>query len=82
MIEVFAIDVQDLKSADGVLKLLEQKFPELRFNFDFGDWVSSPSPCAYKILRAEGLNIKPRDIISIIKKSGFKCDVLPEKVCK
>lgn len=82
MIEVFVTDVQDQDRANRVLNLLEHRFPGLRFNIDFGDWESSPSPCEYKILRVKGLSIEPNDIISLVKDSGFKCDVLPDKICK
>lgn len=82
MIEVFATDVQDQNRANKLLKLLEHEFPGLQFNVDFGDWNSSPSPCEYKILRAEGRRIEPNDIISIVKDSEFRCNVLPDRICK
>lgn len=81
MIEVFTTDIQDRNQATKVINLLQQNFPELRINFDFDDWEAPVFPCSHKILRVEGPIIDPNSIILTVKKSGFKCDVLPDKVC-
>jgi hypothetical protein len=82
MIEVFTTDIRDQNQANEVLKLLEQNYPELRINFDFGDWKSSALACKDEILRVEGSIINSNAIISTVERAGFRCDVLPDKICK
>jgi len=82
MIEVFTIDTQNRNQANEVLELLQQNYPTLRINFDFGDWESSTFACRDKVLRIEGSIINPHDIISTVAQSGFRCRLLPDKICK
>jgi len=82
MIEVFTIDIQEQNQAKQILKVLKQNYPELRINIDFGDWQSPAAKCKNQILRVEGPSINSSSIISTVEKSGFRCDVLPDKICK
>lgn len=82
MIEVFTTDVKDQNQANEILKLLEQNHPELRVNFDFSDRQVSAFACMDNILRVEGPYIDASSIISSVQKAGFRCDVLPDRICR
>ena len=80
MIEVFTTNIQSKIQAENILKTLEKSFPELKINFDLSE-TKFPYPCGHSILRVEGNTINSESIISIINQSGFKCDILEDKVC-
>lgn len=79
-VEVFTTNIQSKIQAERILKMLESHFPKLKINFDLNETVL-PYPCGHTILRVEGNTINSEKIIAIIKKSGFMCDILEDKVC-
>lgn len=73
MVEVFITNIQEPVQAEKILMFLENIFPELKINFDLDD--------CHKILRVEGAKINQDSIISIVKKSGYICEILEDKIC-
>lgn len=80
MIEVFTTNIQSEIQAISVLEILEKNFPEQKINFDLNETALS-YPCGHTILRIEGKVINTEKVLSIVNKSGFKCDILEDKVC-
>jgi hypothetical protein len=68
MVEVFKTNVQREKEAELLLEKLQEQFPQYKINFDLAD--------CDKILRVEGKQIQPQNIISIMEKSSYNCEVL------
>jgi len=68
MIEVFKTDVQERAQAANLLALLREQFPASRINFDLDD--------CDRILRVEGHDFNPEDLISTLQQNGFYCEVL------
>ena len=67
-------------------KLFAKKFTFLleifhkKVNFDFNE-TEVAFPCGHTILRMEDV-VNSDEIIAIVKESGFKCEVLEDKICK
>lgn len=80
MIEVFTTNIQNEIQAIRVVGVLEKSFIDLKINFDLNE-TNLPYPCGHTILRIEGKVINTEKILSIVNKSGFKCDILEDKVC-
>lgn len=80
-IEVFKTDVGNNIQVQHLQKKLEKRFPKLEISFDLSE-TDLPYPCGHTILRVEGQEMFSDKIISTIIKSGFKCDVLEDKVCQ
>ncbi|TYQ00168.1 hypothetical protein C7447_101778 [Tenacibaculum adriaticum] len=80
MIEVFTTNIQDHIQVNCILKILENSFPVLKFNFDLEDF-KLPYPCNHSILRVEGKLIHTESIITILDQLGYQCDILEDKVC-
>jgi len=68
MVEVFKTDVHNEERAIMLLSVLSQRFPSHRINFDLED--------CDRILRVEGLNILPENIISVLNAYGYQCLIL------
>src|SRR5690606_2793248 len=83
-VQVFTTDIKNRFQEERLLRTLEKSFPELEINFDLWDYLSNPEmpyPCGHSILRVQGNTINSKSIISTINQSGFKCDILENKVC-
>ncbi|SEH97007.1 hypothetical protein SAMN02927937_02459 [Paenimyroides aquimaris] len=80
MIEVFTTNIQSEIQAIRVLEILEKNFHELKINFDLNE-TNLPYPCGHTILRIEGKVINTEKVLSIVNKSGFRCDILEDKIC-
>lgn len=68
MVEVFKTDVQEMSQANHMIALLYQQFPGTKINFDLED--------CDKVLRIEGHNILPRQVMQLIEENGFTCGFL------
>ena len=68
MIEVFSTNVHESPQADKLVGLLRQQFPNSRINFDLDD--------CDKILRVEGVDFHPVEVISLVNEHGFDCKIL------
>jgi hypothetical protein len=68
MIEVFSTNVQESPEADKLVGLLRQQFPNSRINFDLDD--------CDRILRVEGVDFHPVEVISLVNENGFDCRIL------
>ena len=68
MIEVFKTNVQKKAQSKMLLCILSEAFPSLKINFDLSD--------CDKVLRVEGDNMEALRIMILVKKHGFKCEVL------
>ena len=81
MIEVFITDIQNKAQADRVLNIIKTETADLKINYDLNETALS-FPCGHTILRMEGDVVNSDEIIAIVKESGFKCEVLEDKICK
>jgi len=68
MVEAFKTNIQKKAQSKMLLGILSEAFPTVKINFDFLD--------CDKVLRIEGDHIEPLRIMMLIKKKGFKCEVL------
>ena len=68
MVEVFKTNVQKKAQSKKLLCILSEAFPSFKINFDLSD--------CDKVLRAEGDNMEALRIMILVKKHGFKCEVL------
>jgi len=68
MVEVFKTDVQKKAQSKMLLSILSEAFPLFKINFDLSD--------CDKVLRVEGNNLEVPRIMILVKKNGFKCEVL------
>lgn len=80
MIEVFITDVREKDQAKEILASLKASFPELDMHIDLSN-SGVAFPCGHSVLRVEGKKIDAATIISAVKRSGFRCDVLEDKPC-
>ncbi|MES2680849.1 MAG: hypothetical protein V4635_13235 [Bacteroidota bacterium] len=67
-IEIFRTDVRNRLQAQALITELLCRFPWLRINFDLED--------RERILRVEGENIFPEQIITIVKSFNFDCEII------
>jgi len=68
MVEVFKTNVQQTKQAEELIFVLRQKFPESKINFDLDD--------CDKVLRIEGKDFVSGNVMQVLKKRGFMCNLL------
>ncbi len=68
MIEVFKTNVADKEQAISVIHLLEKHFPGNRINFDLHD--------CDRILRIDGSDYRPDEIMTLLNAAGFQCEIL------
>ena len=68
MVEVFKTNVQKKAQSKMLLSVLSEIFPSFKINFDLSD--------RDKVLRVEGDNMEASRIMILVKKCGFKCEVL------
>ncbi len=68
MVEVFKTNVQRKGEAKKLLLKLVQLYPEHKINFDVND--------CDKILRVQGKNISAEEIIQLLHKENYQCNVL------
>ena len=81
MVEVFVTNISNQIQVEGILKMLKNRFPELKINFDLDD-SDTQFPFCHTILRVEGSTIDAEKIIATVTKSGFMCAILEDKICK
>jgi hypothetical protein len=68
MVEVFKTDIRELGISEIVLRKLHEHFPKYEVNFDLED--------CDRILRVEGNNVRPGEVIRILTDNGYYCEVL------
>ena len=68
MTEVFRTNVDCKDAAMQLLNLLWKSFPHGMINFDLED--------CDKILRVEAISFNPNEIIHLLKKEGYQCEIL------
>lgn len=68
MVEVFKTNVREVEKSKVLAQKLQTHFPATRINFDLQD--------CDKILRVEGENILPLEVIQILNDRGYLCEVL------
>ncbi len=77
MIEVFITDIKKKSQAKKILKDLIRVYYELKINFDMNE-TNLPFPHGHTVLRIEGEIIYSREIILMVTKSGFKCEIMED----
>ncbi len=70
LVEVFKTNVQEAQQAKLLVAMLLEHLPGGRINFDLED--------CDKILRVQRHEIISAEIISLLNKQGFNCEVLPD----
>jgi hypothetical protein len=70
MIEVFKTNVQEDGDAGMLVAMLLEHFPGSEINFDLED--------CDKILRIKHNKIAPHEVVPILNKKGFACEVLED----
>lgn len=68
MVEVFKTNIQQPKQAASLLAVLSQHFPLSRINVDLED--------CDKVLRVEGEIVLAEEVIGVLNKNGYQCEVL------
>lgn len=68
MVEVFKTNVGQVAEAQVLLEKLGKSFPNYKINFDLED--------CDKILLIEGKNINHQNVIVLVNKSNYQCEVL------
>ena len=68
MVEVFKTNVRKKSQSKLLLSKLSEAFPSCRINFDLSD--------CDKVLRVEGDDLEPSEIMLIVKQHGVVCEVL------
>lgn len=71
MIEVFKTNVKTKKQAQQLARLLNENFGYENINFDLDD--------SDKILRIKAPEILSCDVVGVLKREHFECEVLPDK---
>lgn len=80
MVEVFITDIQNNIQADIILNIILKDNTDLKINFDLNETDLS-FPCGHTILRVEGNKIISNGIMETVRKQGFKCEILEDKIC-
>ena len=68
MIEVFKTNVNDISRSQMLISLITTRFTVRRVNFDLED--------CDKVLRVEGPEFCPKQVIDLLKLNGHHCEVL------
>ena len=68
MVEVFKTNIQKKTESKMLLSVLSEAYPSFKINFDLSD--------CDKVLRVEGENIEASNIMILVKKNGFRCEIL------
>lgn len=80
MVEVLITNERTETFSNKILKILVDKFPSLKFNFDLEDF-NETYPCGHSVLRVEGNLIKINSIIKIVKSYNIECQLLEDRIC-
>ena len=80
MAEVFTTNIQNIVKSERILKLPENNFPALKFNFDLKDF-KSPYLCNQTILRVESKLIRLENVINTINPFVYHCNISEYMVC-
>jgi hypothetical protein len=65
IVEVFKTNVQKEADKNYIIAVIQAHFPNYKINFDLED--------CDKILRVEGINLKPKSIIDYVNRLGYIC---------
>lgn len=80
MVEVFITDIQNEDQAERTSSSIQNGNVELKINFDLNE-TDLLFPCGHTILRVEGNKINSDKILETVKKQGFNCEILKDKIC-
>lgn len=81
MVKVFITDLQTEIQVHEISSTIKNKATDLKISFDLNE-TGLPFPCGHTILRIEGSQIFPDKIIATVRRLGFNCDILEDKVCR
>ncbi|RKR09319.1 hypothetical protein C8C83_0942 [Flavobacterium sp. 90] len=65
IVEVFKTNVQKEADKNYIIAVIQTQFPNYKINFDLED--------CDKILRVEGTNLEPKNIIDYVNCLGYIC---------
>lgn len=80
MVEVFITYIQNNIQADIILSNIQKDNPDLKINFDLNE-TEFAFPCGHTILRVEGNKVNSDRIMANVRKQGFNCEILEDKIC-
>jgi hypothetical protein len=80
MVEVFITDIQNNIQSDIILDNIQKDNTDLKITFDLNETDLS-FPCGHTILRIEGNKINADKIMVAVRKQGFNCEILEDKIC-
>lgn len=80
MTEVFITNIESQIQAEKSVNFIQDSFADLKINFDLNE-KEFPFPCGHTILRVEGDKVNSKEIIALLDKSGYKCEILEDKIC-
>jgi len=66
---------------DAISSTIKNENTGLKINFDLNE-TDLPFPCGHTILRIEGSKIFAGKIIATVRRLGFNCEILENKVCR
>jgi hypothetical protein len=67
-VEVFRTTIQTKRKANKILKILHTFFPAAKITIDLTD--------CDRVLRIEGENLTPTEIVRVVTDAGFTCMIL------
>ena len=70
MVEVFVTNVRRVATAQEIVALLLENFPDSKINFDLED--------CDKVLRVEGENFHAGKVMMLVNETGFHCQIMEE----
>lgn len=79
MTGILITDIQDQIQADKIVSFIQDNYPDFKINFDFNE-TGLTFPCGHTILRVESDTIKSDEVITTVKKLGFNCGILEDKI--
>lgn len=68
MVEIFKTNIRRKGISEEVIRILRERFPNYRVNFDLED--------RDKILRVEAEYLKPSEIMRALRNAGVACEII------
>ncbi len=80
MVEVFITNIQSSTQAEKVQTMIQSLNAALKIHMDLHE-TDAYFPCGNTILRIEGNEINSYKIMEIVRRQGFNCEILEDKIC-
>lgn len=83
MIEVFITNIMEVYQAENTIKELSDCFLDLEITYDM-DETGLHFPCGHTVIRIKSFKnrkIQSENIMGMVNKMGYKCQIMPESIC-